>query len=141
MKLRKFLASIGSVLMLMMAVAIPASATTQYETMTARIYGGATVSSKTAQKTTTGNFAYSARPSTSDGWNSSGNEWVYIRGRSSGGSQATGLAHRNYYGNTATGTLSYLSGYGATGGYYKIAIEYDNNNPYEYVNLYMTWTP
>ena len=25
--------------------------------------------------------------------------------------------------------------------YYKLAIEYDNDNPYKYVDLYVTWTP
>ena len=141
MKLRRFLAAIGTVLMLMTAAAIPASAATAYQHLTARINGGATVSSNVAEKTTTGLFAYTASPSTSDGWNSNGSEWVYIRGRSSGGSQATGLAHRNYYGYVVSGTLPYLSGFGSLNSYYKIAIEYDNDNPYEYVNLHMIWTP
>ena len=45
------------------------------------------------------------------------------------------------YGSTVTGTMPYLSGYGTVGTYYKLAIEYDNDNPYKYVDLYVTWTP
>ena len=37
--------------------------------------------------------------------------------------------------------MPYLSGYGTVGTYYKLAIEYDNDNPYKYVDLYVTWTP
>ena len=141
MKLKRFLASILSVFALMVAVALPASADSRTETLTARIYGGATISSGTVKKTDYGSFKFTAQPSTNDGWNMNGKEWVYLRGRSQSNAQATGVTRENYYGSPVSRSLTYLSGYGSQNSYYKIAIEYGNNNPYEYVNLRVNWTP
>lgn len=124
------------------AFSVSASANSALENMKATIYGGATVSSASAEKTAVGKFFFTARANTSDGWNTSGNEWVYFRGRSAkNNAQATKLVHRNYYGEQVRDYMGYLSGYGTLGTNYRIAIEYDNSNPYEYVNLRMTWTP
>lgn len=141
MKLKKFLASFLSVLALMVAVALPASADTRTEVMVARINGGATVSSGSVKKTAAGNFKFNAQANTNDGWSMRGDEYVYFRGRSQGNYQATGVTRECYYGSQVSRSLPYLSGYGSQNLYYKIAIEYDNNNPYEYVNLRVNWTP
>jgi len=93
------------------------------------------------KKERSGNYNYSASPYTSDGWSARGDEWVYIRGRSQTGAQATQSAHINYTGRQKDGSLTYLSGYGALNGYYRVAIEYDNNNPYQYVYLAVSWNP
>lgn len=80
-------------------------------------------------------------PMHSDGWSTNSDEYVYFRGRSIGGSQATALAYQNYYGTMREGNLTYLSGYGSVGSYYKMAIEYSNDNPYQYVYLNVGWAP
>lgn len=141
MKLKRTFASIASALMLMTAVALPASAAVKNAVLYASINGGATVSSVSAKKESAGNFTFVAQPNSSDGWSSQGDEWVYFRGRSSDGAQATSLAHKSYSGTKVDGQLGYYSGYGLIGTYYKMAIEYDSNNPYEYVNLYVSWIP
>ena len=122
--------------------AIPASAETGSEVIYDSKDGVATVSGSQAKKTTGGSMVYSAEPYTSDGWSSDGDEWVYFRGRSSSGlTQVTESQRLNYTGRTRYGSLPYLSGYGVMGDYYRIAIQYDSSNPYQYVNLYVTWTP
>ena len=138
---KRLIAGVAACLMAVSAFSISASAYSALENMKATIYGGATVSSASAMKSATGKFHFTARANTSDGWNTSGNEWVYFRGRSANNAQATQLAHRNYYGEQVRDYMGYLSGYGRVSTYYKIAIEYDNSNPYEYVNLKVTWTP
>lgn len=138
---KRMLALLSAAILCFSMVAIPASAATGSGEMYASIGGGATVSNTAVLKSKTGSFGYTAKPYTSDGWSSQGDEWVYFRGRSEAGSQATGLHHRAYYGVTVSGTLPYNSGFGYVGSRYKIAIEYDNENPYKYVDLYVTWTP
>lgn len=131
-------------ILLVSAMALPASAANSAtETMYASMNGGATVSSQSARKNVTrDSMYYQAKAATSDGWNTSGNEWVYFRGRSSSGAvQVTELAHRNYYGSLRTGYMTYLNGYGSVGSYYKIAIQYDSSNPYQYVRLSVGWAP
>lgn len=125
----------------MSAIALPASAATGSGEMYASLNGGPTVSNTSVRKSSSGSYAYTAKPYSSGGWSSKGDEWVYFRGRSSSGAQATGLHHRAYYGSTVTGTIPYLSGYGTVGTYYKLAIEYDNDNPYKYVDLYVNLDP
>ena len=139
---KRLIAGMAACLMAVSAFSVSASANSALENMKATIYGGATVSSASAEKTAVGKFFITARANTSDGWNTSGNEWVYFRGRSAkNNAQATKLVHRNYYGEQVRDYMGYLSGYGTLGTNYRIAIEYDNSNPYEYVNLRMTWTP
>ena len=141
MKIKRLLAVCLAAIMMVSALAIPASAATGKGEMYASIGGGATVSNTSVVKGTVGSYSYTADSMGSGGWSTSGDEWVYFRGRSSSGTQATSLGHRNYYGAQVSGNLSYYSGYGSVGTYYKIAIEYDSDNPYQYVDLYVTWTP
>ena len=122
-------------------LAVPASAASHRENLKAYIYGGAVVSSVSAKKERSGNYNYSASPYTSDGWSARGDEWVYIRGRHQNYAQATNFARINYTGRQKDGSLTYLSGYGKMNDYYRVAIEYDNNNPYQYVYLAVSWNP
>ena len=124
----------------LMAVSASASAYGQ-ERMIARIYQGATVSSNSAKKTASGRFAVTPTPYGSDGWSSKGDEYVYFRGRTDSGEQATVLRRKSYNGTSSTEWINYLSGKASVGSYYKVAIEYDNTNPYEYVDLIVTWVP
>ena len=128
---KRLIAGMAACLMAVSAFSVSASANSALENMKATIYGGATVSSASAEKTAVGKFFFTARANTSDGWNTSGKN----------NAQATKLVHRNYYGEQVRDYMGYLSGYGTLGTNYRIAIEYDNSNPYEYVNLRMTWTP
>lgn len=122
--------------------AVAASATEVSEYLYAKIDGGATVSTKSAKKTVGGAMFFAAQPATSSGWNASGNEWVYFRGRdSSGYNWATNSAHLNYTGYEKMNYMSYLSGYGVMNDYYKMAIQYDSSNPYTYVELIVRWNP
>lgn len=140
-KVKRIMNMVLATLMMAACVALPASANTVSETMTARINGGSTISSAASTKQRTGNMTYSALPSGSDGWSSQGDEWVYFRGRSgSNSSQATALDHRNYAGSMVNGSLKYYDGYGLMNYPYKMAISYDNSNPYQYVRLAVAWT-
>lgn len=141
MKLKRMIVCFVSAVMLMTAIALPASAETRTATMYASINSGATLSSRSAKKESGGSFAFSASPNSSSGWSTKGDEWVYFRGRTAGGSQATSLLHKSYKGTKVSGLLEYYRCYGYIGSYYKMAIEYDNNNPYEYVDLYVRWIP
>lgn len=144
MKLKRFFVIAMAMAMLVSAMALPANAANNaMEKMRANIYGGATVSSQSARKNVIrSSLYYNATPASSDGWSTKGDEYVYFRGRnSSGTSQATDLALRNYYGTMREGNLTYLSGYGSVGSYYRMAIEYANDNPYQYVYLNVGWAP
>lgn len=124
------------------AFAVSVSAAGMGQVLYAEIYGGATVSTSNARKDGYYNFAFTAREYSADGWSDAGDEWVYFRGRNWNGSrQATELRHRNYHGYTVEDNMQYLPGMGISGDYYTMAIEYDNDNPYQYVYLNMTWTP
>ena len=140
-KVKRVMNMVLATLMMAACVALPASANTASETMTARINGGSTISSAASTKQRSGNMTYTALPSGADGWSSQGDEWVYFRGRSgTNSSQATTLDHRNYSGSSVRGSLGYYDGYGLMGYPYKMAISYDNSNPYEYVRLGVAWT-
>ena len=144
MKAKKLFAIMLVMVLMVAALAIPASAANSaVETMRAEIYGGATVSSQSARKNVSrDSLYYNATSATSDGWNTSGNEWVYFRGRDSSGQVfATELAHRNYYGSLREGYLGYLSSFGTVGTHYRMAIQYDSSNPYQYVVLSVGWAP
>lgn len=142
LKVRKILAVICALAMLVSIAAVPASAATESEVLYAEIYGGATISSRQAKKERSGNFLFTAQPSGSSGWSSKGDEWVYFRGRGSTSTiQKTQNIRTNYRGTVPQYDLPYIAGYGGLGSSYRIAIEYDNNNPYQWVNLYLTWTP
>lgn len=144
MKAKKLFAIMLAMVLMVSALAIPASAANSaVEEMYASMGGGATVSSQSAKKNVTrDSMYYNAKSASSDGWNTSGNEWVYFRGRSASGKvQVTELAHRNYYGNLREGYMTYLNNYGSVNSYYKIAIQYDSSNPYQYVRLTVGWAP
>lgn len=112
MYVKRLIAGVAACLMAVSAFSMSASANSALENMKATIYGGATVSSASAEKTAVGKFFFTARANTSDGWNTSGNEWVYFRGRSAkNNAQATKLVHRNYYGEQVRDYMGYLSGY------------------------------
>lgn len=137
---KRFIAGMAACLMAVSAFSMSASAYGQ-ERMIARIYQGATVSSNSAKKTASGRFAVTPTPYGSDGWSSKGDEYVYFRGRTDSGEQATVLRRKSYNGTSSTEWINYLSGKASVGSYYKVAIEYDNTNPYEYVDLIVTWVP
>lgn len=145
MKIKRVLSICFATVILACSFSLTASADDGYaiENMYARINGGATVSSASATKgSTRDSMFYQATAASANGWSDSGDEWVYFRGRSASGSvQVTELAHRNYYGSLQTGYMTYLSGYGSLGSKYKIAIQYDSTNPYQYVNLRVGWAP
>lgn len=144
MKAKKFFVIMLVMALMVSVLAIPASAANSaVETMYAEIYGGATVSTQSARKNVTrDSLYYNAKAASSDGWSTAGDEWVYFRGRNSSGSlQATELDCRNYYGSLREGYLGYLSGYGNVGAYYKMAIQYASDNPYQYVRLDVGWAP
>ncbi len=139
-KVKRVMNMVLATLMMAACVALPASANTASEIMTARINGGSTISSNSSIKERTGDMIYAALASGSDGWSTKGDEWVYFRGRSGTNStQATELAHLSYHGRTITGDLAYYANYGLMGYPYKMAISYDNSNPYEYVRLSVAW--
>lgn len=137
---KRLIAGVAACLMAVSAFSMSASAYGQ-ERMIARIYQGATVSSNSARKTSAGNYAVTPSPNGSDGWSNKGDEWVFVRGRTAAGQHATELGHYAYRGTATIKWLSYLSGKANVGSYYKVAIEYDNTNPYEYVDLIVTWVP
>lgn len=137
---KRLIAGVAACLMAVSAFSMSASAYGQ-ERMIARIYQGATVSSNSAKKTASGRFAVTPTPYGSDGWSSKGDEYVYFRGRTDSGEQATVLRRKSYNGTSSTEWINYLSGKASVGSYYKVAIEYDNTNPYEYVDLIVTWVP
>ncbi|WP_395506552.1 hypothetical protein [Hominenteromicrobium mulieris] len=137
---KRLIAGMAACLMAVSAFSMSASAYGQ-ERMIARIYQGATVSSNSAKKTASGRFAVTPTPYGSDGWSSKGDEYVYFRGRTDSGEQATVLRRKSYNGTSSTEWINYLSGKASVGSYYKVAIEYDNTNPYEYVDLIVTWVP
>lgn len=137
---KRLIAGVAACLMAVSAFSMSASAYGQ-ERMIARIYQGATVSSNSAKKTASGSFAVTPTPYGSDGWSSKGDEYVYFRGRTDSGEQATVLRRKSYNGTSSTEWINYLSGKASVGSYYKVAIEYDNTNPYEYVDLIVTWVP
>ena len=137
---KRLIAGMAACLMAVSAFSMSASAYGQ-ERMIARIYQGATVSSNSAKKTASGRFAVTPTPYGSDGWSSKGDEYVYFRGRTDSGEQATVLRRKSYNGTSSTEWINYVSGKASVGSYYKVAIEYDNTNPYEYVDLIVTWVP
>lgn len=146
MKVKKMLAiCLGSVLLLF-TMALPVSAASPnyaIEELYASLTSGSQLSSQTARKNIERNsMYYTAKAANADGWSTKGDEWVYFRGRSlTGANQATELAHRNYYGSSVDGYMTYFSGYGYVGERYRIAISYDSNNPYQYVRLRVGWAP
>lgn len=128
--------------MVALLLAPTASAATRTEILRATIYGGADVSSYSAKKERSGNFTFTVKPSGAGGWSIKGDEIVWFRGRDFvGNTQATEATTRTYRGSIVSGSLKYHSGYGKIGDYYKMAIQYDNANPYEWVNLEVSWTP
>lgn len=112
------------------------------EVLYASAYGGATVSTKSIYKSNkASSMLLQAGPSETGGWSSRGNEYVYFRGRTGDYVKSTDLLRLNYSGKFRNTELYYINGYSKGGIYHRIAIEYDNSNPYQYVKLLVNWTP
>lgn len=67
-----------------------------------------------------------------------GVETVNLRGRTRSGTRCTDLAQRNTPGG---GDMAYHRGYGSIGARYMLAVQYDDSNPYQYLDLRCRWTP
>lgn len=118
----------------------PVMADSRTENFFVYLNGGSVVSSGSAKKTITGTmYTYTKeRPGTSIKW-VQGEETINLRGRSSGGTTGvTSLGETSYAGATY---LTYKSGYGKVNSYYKLAVQYASDNPYEKLDLQCTWRP
>ena len=106
------------------------------------INGGSVVSSKMAEKALNNRLPMWAWVKKQDGstvkWLPS--EYVNIRGRSPSNKYATSVEQVNseYVGQIK---LPYLDGYGQMGYFYRMAVQYDNNNPYTHLELTVSWSP
>lgn len=129
---------IGAILISTLATSASA-AQSATENFYVYINGGAVVSSKMAEKTGTGMMWVSIDKMAGSRVNWVSSETVNYRGRSPSGAQATTLGQTN----KPTGTVKrgYLSGYGSIGSYYRMAVQYDNSNPYTRLELTATWMP
>ncbi|GHU43971.1 hypothetical protein FACS1894111_10490 [Clostridia bacterium] len=139
MKGKKFLALLLGVTTILGTAVIPVAAQALTENFHVYHYGGAVVSSNAAQKEDTSNymgFAVDKRYGTTVNWVTS--ETVYLRGRTSGGTQCTSLASVN---QPASGAMTYASGYATYGSYYRLAVQYADANPYTHLDLTASWAP
>lgn len=67
-----------------------------------------------------------------------GEEMIHARARDTGNNWASNLVSTKYAG---TFKPSYLSGHGAWGYSYKLAVQYDDDNPYDYAYVTVNWEP
>lgn len=140
MRRLKKLFAVGLAVMSLATSAMPAMAQSRSENFFVYLNGGSVVSSGSAKKEVSGTmYTYTQeRPGTSVEW-VQGQETVNLRGRSSGGgTKVTALKQTKYSG---ANYLTYLSGYGTIGNYYKLAVQYDSDNPYQKLDLQCTWRP
>ena len=72
MKLKRLFTGVLSAVMLMSAIALPASAATGSGEMYASLNGGPTVSNTSVRKSSSGSYAYTAKPYSSGGWGMNG---------------------------------------------------------------------
>lgn len=137
---KKMVALVLAASTLMSSISVPVMADSRTENFFVYLNGGSVVSSGSAKKTVAGAmYTYTReRPGTSITW-VQGEETVNLRGRSAGGTTGvTSLGETSYAGATY---LSYYSGYGKIGSYYKLAVQYASDNPYEKLDLQSTWRP
>lgn len=141
--MRKLYATLLSFTLIATAFIFPASAASMAtENFHIYINGGSVVSSKMAEKPTATALPMWAwvveQEGTTVKWLPS--EYVNIRGRSPSNAYATTVEQTN---SPDEGKISlyYLDGYGQQGSYYKMAVQYDNNNPYTHLELTVTWSP
>lgn len=140
MKLKRVMATLISVVSVLTIISTPVMAASRTETFYVYINGGSRVSSGAAKKSAAGKMKYNVveAPGTSIGW-AQGVETVNLRGRTSGNEAGcTSLGQTRYRGE---GWLSYDSGHGTVGTFYKIALQYASSNPYTHLELQCTWTP
>lgn len=139
MRLKKALSTIMATLALTFCVTVPVLAEQKTETFHVYLGGGSDVSSQSARKDVGGGMWYNVKeaPGTSITW-VQGVETVNLRGRTSAGTKCTALAQRSTRG---TGIMKYYSGYGVMGNRYKIAVQYDSDNPYQHLELQCSWIP
>lgn len=143
MKVKKILLSLAMVASILGTVVMPVSAKRSNEVSRAEsfmvyINGGSVLSSVAIRKggdgRTMGYYARERR-GTNIRWYRS--ETVNLRGRTERGARCTDLAQQNTEGG---GDMSYYSGYGHKNHYYKLAVQYDDNNPYRVLDLRCRWT-
>ena len=141
--MRKLFAGLMATALIATAFVFPANAAyTATENFHVYINGGSVVSSKRAEKqlaTALPMWAWVVeQEGSSVDWLPS--EYVNIRGRSPSNQYATTVEQTN---STDEGQISlyYLDGYGQQGSFYKMAVQYDNNNPYTHLELTVTWSP
>lgn len=139
MKIKKIVTLFLTALTLTSFATTPVMAAKRTETFYVYLGGGSKVSSGSAKKDVGGGMWYEVKeaPGSTITW-VQGVETVNLRGRTFGGTQCTNLAQRSTRGK---GTMSYFSGYGTIGSYYKLAVQYDSSNPYEHLELQCSWIP
>lgn len=141
-KMKKMLVGlVGSVFLISTMIA-PASAANlgeACENFHVYINGGSVVSSKTATKEISGPMWSNARKQTGSSVNWLSSEYVNLRGRTNSGVKCTSLGKTNTPGETVY--LYYNSGYGTLYQPYRIAVQYDNSNPYTHLELTVCWSP
>lgn len=137
--IKKLTAFTCAIMMMCSVLAIPVNAASKTENFHVYINGGSVVSSGTAKKDDSLNYMYtytSKRSGTTVNWVSS--ETVNLRGRTSSGTKCTALGTRT---SPGARNLTYSSGYGYKGNYYRVAVQYDNSNPYTHLDLTVKWIP
>ncbi|MDD3278589.1 MAG: hypothetical protein PHG16_06855 [Lachnospiraceae bacterium] len=139
MRIKRVLATVLTSLTVASLAITPVMAAQRTETFYVYLGGGSKVSSGSAVKDVGGGMWYSVKeaPGTTITW-VQGVETINLRGRTSGGTQCTTLAQRSTRGS---GIMSYFSGYGSIGSYYKMAVQYDDSNPYQHLELQCSWIP
>lgn len=141
--MRKTIASLMSLALIATTFISPTSAASiATEDFHVYINGGSVVSSQMAEKRSATGLSMWAwvveQEGTTVDWLPS--EYVNIRGRSPSNAYATSVEQTNSP-DAGDIHLYYLDGYGQMGSYYKMAVQYDNNNPYTHLELTVTWSP
>lgn len=137
---KKLVALVLAMSTAMCSISVPVMADSRTENFFVYLNGGSVVSSGSVKKTMAGTmYTYTKeRPGTSISW-VQGEETVNLRGRSAGGATGvTSLGETSYAGATY---LTYKPGYGSLNSYYKLAVQYASDNPYEKLDLQCTWRP
>lgn len=137
---RRLLAIVLAVSTLVGSTSVSALANSRTENFFVYMNGGSVVSSGAAKKTEYGSmYTYTKeRPGSTITW-VQGVETVNLRGRNVGtATKATVLGETSYRGSTY---LGYLSGCGKMNHYYKLAVQYASDNPYEKLDLECLWRP
>lgn len=123
------------------AISVPVMAdTSRTEKFYVYINGGSQVSSGSAKKAKSGTmYTYTRAIAGSNVTWVQGVETVNLRGRTQDGKTGvTSLGETSYQGPIY---LTYKYGYGTVGAYYRLAVQYASDNPYEKLELQCTWRP